>query len=65
MLKRSAVLHWTVSGTRFRLSDPSGRLKIAGGARGQSFAPAGSYPRARVTADGKWRLRVQLLARSK
>jgi hypothetical protein len=61
-LKRSAVLRWTASGKRFRLTDPSGRLRITGGARGQTFAPAGKYPRARVTADGKWRLTVELLA---
>jgi hypothetical protein len=62
-LKRNAVLRWTVTGgTRFRLSDPSGRLKISGSARGQTFAAAGKYPRARVTADGKWRLTVELLA---
>lgn len=61
-LKRNAVLRWTVSGERFRLSDASGRLKVSGGARGQSFAAKGKYPRARVTADGKWRLTVELLA---
>ncbi len=62
-LKRNAVLRWTVTGgTRFRLSDPSGKLNVNGGARGQTFAVAGKYPRARVTADGKWRLTVELLA---
>jgi hypothetical protein len=62
-LERNAVLRWTVTGgTRFRLGDPSGRLKISGGARGQTFAQAGTYPRARVTADGKWRLKIELLA---
>lgn len=61
-LKRNAVVRWTVTGMRFRLSDPSGRLRVSGGARGQTFAPKGKYPRARVTADGRWRLKVELLA---
>lgn len=60
-LKRSAVLRWTTDGSRFRLTDPNGRLKVAGGARGRSFAAAGNYPGARVTTEGKWRLTVQLL----
>lgn len=61
-LTRDAVLHWTVSGSRFALSDPSHRLRVSGrGRTGQGFAPAGEYRQVRVTAEGRWTLQVELL----
>jgi hypothetical protein len=61
-LARNSVLRWKVDGKSFKLSDPSGRLKVSGGASGQTFAAKGDYPHARVTADGKWTLTVEQLA---
>jgi hypothetical protein len=65
-LGRDAVLHWTVAGGVFLLTDASHRLRVsARGTRGQTFAAAGTYQRTKVVASGSWTLRIQLLSAPK
>ena len=58
VLRRNAVVRWTVSGGgAFTVRDAGGRLKISGrGTRGQSFAASGDYRSVKVTARGRWTL---------
>jgi len=58
VLKRNAVVHWTVTGGgAFRVRDAADRLKISGrGTSGQTFAEAGDYRSVKVTASGRWTL---------
>jgi hypothetical protein len=58
VLKRNAVVRWTVTGGgAFTVSDAGGRLKISGrGTSGQTFAESGDYRSVRVTASGRWTL---------
>jgi hypothetical protein len=62
-LARDAVLHWTVFGGAFSLTDASHKLKVSGrSTKGQTFAAAGTYQQAKVVASGSWTLRIQLLS---
>lgn len=58
VLKRNAVVRWTVTGGgAFRVRDAGDRLKISGrGTSGQTFAEAGDYRSVKVTASGRWTL---------
>jgi len=58
VLKRNAVVRWTVAGGgAFTVRDAGGRLKISGrGTRGQTFAESGDYRAVKVTASGRWTL---------
>lgn len=58
VLKRNAVVRWTVTGGgAFAVRDAGNRLKISGrGASGQTFAEAGDYRSVTVTARGRWTL---------
>jgi hypothetical protein len=61
-LKRSSVVHWTVTGGRFAMTDASHRLDLQGtGPTGQSFAAAGTYASVTVAATGRWTLRIAAL----
>jgi hypothetical protein len=61
-LKRTVVIHWTVSGQRFSLTDKSQKLKISGaGKTGQSFAAEGTYRSVRVNASGHWTVTIASL----
>ncbi|MDX6719816.1 MAG: hypothetical protein QOJ63_2070 [Solirubrobacteraceae bacterium] len=58
VLKRNAVVRWTVTGGgAFTVRDAGGRLKISGrGPNGQTFAESGEYRSVKVTARGRWTL---------
>ena len=58
VLKRNAVVRWTLTGGgAFRVRDAGDRLKISGrGTSGQTFAEAGDYRSVKVTASGRWTL---------
>ena len=58
VLKRNAVVRWTVTGGgTFTVRDAGDGLKISGrGTRGQSFAESGEYRSVKVTASGRWTL---------
>lgn len=58
VLKRNAVVRWTVAGGgAFTVRDAGNRLKISGrGTSGQTFAEAGEYRSVRVSANGRWTL---------
>jgi hypothetical protein len=58
VLKRNAVVRWTVSGGgAFKVRDAGDRLKISGrGTSGQTFAQAGDYRSVKVSASGRWTL---------
>jgi hypothetical protein len=58
VLKRNAVVRWTVTGGgAFSVRDAGDRLKISGrGTSGQTFAESGEYRSVKVTASGRWTL---------
>lgn len=58
VLKRNAVVRWTVTGGgAFTVRDAGNRLKISGrGTSGQTFAEAGDYRSVKVSASGRWTL---------
>ena len=58
VLKRNAVVRWTLTGGgRFAVRDAGDKLKISGrGTSDQTFAESGEYRSVKVTASGRWTL---------